>query len=276
MTRPVLVEAETPFLHIQNMIHPCLMKEDFVPNDIDMGIEQPNIWLLTGPNMGGKSTLLRQVCINVIIAQIGCFVPSSNYKGTVVDRIFTRIGASDNIFENQSTFMVESRETSDILNNFTKNSLIILDELGRGTSTFDGYAIAFSVLTYLSKNPCRAFFSTHYHALTEDFQNNDNISLRYMDALVNEERGEVVFLYKVLKGACPKSHGMKVALMAGIPPQLVDYATTKSNEMESSSSLEEYKNRQKLKSFKEKLTKLIVVLNQNNKENLLQLWKKLK
>jgi len=97
-----------------------------------------------------------------------------------------------------------------------------------------------------------------------------------MDALVNEERGEVVFLYKVLKGACPKSHGMKVALMAGIPPQLVDYATTKSNEMESSSSLEEYKNRQKLKSFKEKLTKLIVVLNQNNKENLLQLWKKLK
>ena len=139
-----------------------------------MGVDaekEANILLITGPNMGGKSTYLRQTCIAAIMAQIGCFVPAEKCEMSVVDRVFTRIGASDRILENKSTFFVELEETKAILDQSTKDSLVIMDELGRGTSTFDGYSIAHSVLSHLvNRVQCRTLFTTHYHMLTTDFK----------------------------------------------------------------------------------------------------------
>jgi len=147
---------------------------DFVPNDIELG--SPHALLITGPNMGGKSTLLRQTCLAAIMAQIGCYVAAESCQLTVVDRVFTRIGASDRILENKSTFFVELEETKAICELATKFSLIIMDELGRGTSTFDGYSIAHSVLTYLSeKVRSRTLFTTHYHMLVKDFMSQPDV-----------------------------------------------------------------------------------------------------
>ena len=143
-------------------------KKNFIPNDVVLG--EPHALLITGPNMGGKSTLLRQTCLAAIMAQIGCFVAAESCRLTVVDRVFTRIGASDRILENKSTFFVELEETKAICELATTNSLVIMDELGRGTSTFDGYSIAHSVLTFLlNRVACRTLFTTHYHMLVEDF-----------------------------------------------------------------------------------------------------------
>ena len=140
----------------------------FIPNDLTLG--SPNTLLITGPNMGGKSTLLRQTCLAAIMAQIGCFVAAESCRMSIVDRVFTRIGASDRILENKSTFFVELEETKAICELATKNSLVIMDELGRGTSTFDGYSIAHSVLTYLINHvSCRTLFTTHYHMLVDNF-----------------------------------------------------------------------------------------------------------
>lgn len=157
--------------------HPCISKEkesSFIPNDIVLGdpyTDQSKVTILTGPNMGGKSTLLRQTCLNVIMAQIGCFVPAKSCTLSPVDRIFTRLGANDNIFAGQSTFMVELSETSNILHESTEKSLVILDELGRGTSTFDGLAIAQATLFYLiDKIGCLGLFATHYRQLAVDME----------------------------------------------------------------------------------------------------------
>jgi len=140
---------------------------------------------------------------------------------TPVDRIFTRIGATDNIMAGQSTFMVELTETCNILQHATKHSLVVLDELGRGTSTFDGYAIAFAVLKHLAEQcQCRVMFSTHYHMLTDEFRTSSRIRLGHMSCLVDDAKGEVVFLYKLQDGVCPKSYGMHVAQMAGIPKEI--------------------------------------------------------
>lgn len=155
MCRPKVIginDKTLPFLMIKQIRHPCienLTKRTFVPNDVHLNGEQSTL-LITGPNMGGKSTLLRQVCIAVIMAQIGCYVAAKECTFSLVDRIFTRIGASDRILENKSTFFVELEETKAICELATRNSFVIMDELGRGTSTFDGYAIAHSVLTYLT------------------------------------------------------------------------------------------------------------------------------
>lgn len=147
--------------------------------------------LLTGPNMGGKSTILRQTCVLVILAHLGCYLPASSCQLTPVDRIFTRIGASDKILAGQSTFYVEMSETSTILSHATEKSLVIIDELGRGTSTYDGTAIAYSTLKYVSeKIGCLTLFSTHYHSLVEDFSNDPNISLQHMDCITNEDSEE--------------------------------------------------------------------------------------
>ena len=149
--RPEFVDQIGVF-EAKDLSHPCIlqtMESEYIPNDLVLGGPSPKMVLLTGPNMGGKSTLLRQTCIAVIMAQIGCHVPASSFRLSPVDRIFTRIGANDNIMAGQSTFMVELSETSKILREATEHSLVILDELGRGTSTFDGYAIAFSVLYHL-------------------------------------------------------------------------------------------------------------------------------
>ena len=175
--------------------------------------------------MAGKSTLLRQTCIAVILAQLGSYVPASKLTMTPFDRIFTRIGANDDILKGQSTFMVELSETSKILREATPRSLVILDELGRGTSTFDGYSIAYSVLFYLSTHTrCLGLFSTHYQKLTEEFENNPLIKMQYMNFICDDERNDITFLYKLVDGVCTQSHGMTVALMAGVPAEIIENA----------------------------------------------------
>ena len=195
MCRPQFVDGNGgTYFDITDMRHPMLcaiVQDRFISNSISMGtLEDPSrVMLLTGPNMGGKSTLLRQLCLLVIMAQVGCHVPASTCKLAPVDRIFTRLGASDDIIMGQSTFMVELQETSTILKHISNRSLVILDELGRGTSTFDGYSIAYATLAHLSKSTKAAIlFSTHYHALTEEFSKDENISLHHMSCHVDEEQ----------------------------------------------------------------------------------------
>ncbi|KAF9966318.1 DNA mismatch repair protein msh6 [Mortierella alpina] len=226
--RPEFVESESSVLELEGLRHPCVIPgiaSDFIPNDTVLGGESPNLILLTGPNMGGKSTLLRQTCVAIIMAQLGCYVPAEKCRMTPFDRIFTRIGANDNILAGQSTFMVELSETSKILAEATERSMVILDELGRGTSTFDGYAIAYSVLHELSSRiGCLGLFSTHYGTLTTEFERDPNVALKHMACQVDQANREVTFLYKLVDGVCEKSYGMNVAHMAGVPRTIVDRA----------------------------------------------------
>ncbi|KAF9917476.1 DNA mismatch repair protein msh6 [Lobosporangium transversale] len=226
--RPEFVESEQSVLELEGMRHPCVIPgiaSDFIPNDTVLGGNSANLILLTGPNMGGKSTLLRQTCIAIIMAQLGCYVPAEKCRLTPFDRIFTRIGANDNILAGQSTFMVELSETSKILAEATDQSMVILDELGRGTSTFDGYAIAYSVLHELSTRiGCLGLFSTHYGTLTTEFERDPNVALKHMACQVDQTNREVTFLYKLIDGVCEKSYGMNVAHMAGVPRKIVDRA----------------------------------------------------
>ena len=174
--------------------------------------------------------MLRQTCIAVILAQIGCYVPCESMTLTPVDRVFTRIGASDRILEGKSTFYVEMEETKNVLEFATEKSLAIVDELGRGTSTFDGYAIAHSVLNYLvQKIHCRALFSTHYHMLLNEFRDASDVKLYHM-ACRYTAKDEVMFLYRFEKGECPSSFGINVAKMAGIPRKCVERAREKADE----------------------------------------------
>jgi len=203
MCKPVFVpsSADAPaILDVEELRHPCLVDSgavsDYIPNDTQLGGEHAQMVVLTGPNMGGKSTLLRQTCIAVIMAQLGCWVPAKSMRLTAVDRIFTRIGANDNIVAGRSTFMVELKETASILNQATKDSLVILDELGRGTSTFDGYSIAHAVLSHLAdKTGCRGLFATHYHMLTDDFAAHPAIAMKNMACVVDEGQRDVTFLW---------------------------------------------------------------------------------
>jgi DNA mismatch repair protein MutS len=188
----------------------------FVPNDIDLDLERERLWLITGPNMAGKSTLLRQVALSVILAQMGSFVPARSARIGVVDRVLSRVGASDNLAGGESTFMVEMRETAEILRNATRRSLVILDEIGRGTSTFDGLSIAWAVAEYLDEAICcRALFATHYHELTalgEGSRHAANYSVT-----AREQNGDVVFLHRLVAGAASRSYGIAVAKLAGLP-----------------------------------------------------------
>jgi len=243
MCRPVFLPSDpsssnpsqsNPFLTVTDLRHPCVVLEPgktFIPNDVTVGGEgKASVLLVTGPNMGGKSTILRQVCIGAIMAQIGCFVPASSFVMSPADRIYTRIGANDDIIGGRSTFMVELQETANILHNTTEKSLVILDELGRGTSTFDGYSIAYAVLEWISKKiRCRTLFSTHYHLLTKEFKSNPNIDLYHMSCYVDEVRKDVTFLYKFMPGVCPKSYGMNVAKAAGVEQWVVDRAAAIAN-----------------------------------------------
>jgi DNA mismatch repair protein MutS len=194
----------------------------FVPNDLYLDETKQNILLITGPNMGGKSTYLRQTALIVLMAQMGSFVPARSARLPVVDRIFTRIGASDNLARGRSTFMVEMTETAAILNTATARSLILLDEIGRGTSTYDGLAIAWAVVEYIhSTSKAKTLFATHYHELTEL----DSLpGVKNFHVSVKENAGGIVFLRKVESGAADRSYGIEVAKLAGLPPDVIGRA----------------------------------------------------
>ncbi|XP_012344684.1 probable DNA mismatch repair protein Msh6 [Apis florea] len=230
---------EKIFIDIRDGRHPCIISDTFIPNDTLLATENfASFMILTGPNMGGKSTLMRQVALLTIMAQIGSYVPASSCRLTLVDRIFTRLGANDDILAGQSTFLVELSETSAILQHATPYSLVLLDELGRGTSTYDGTAIAAAVVNALTKLNCRTLFSTHYHSLVEDYKNDKKITLAHMACMVeNEEQDEVsqetvTFLYKLSEGACPKSYGFNAARLGGVPAIITNRAHEISKKLE--------------------------------------------
>lgn len=246
MCRPeivLLTDDSKPFIDIKNGRHPCLMKTfsgDFIPNDVLMGCaDSNNNWqkntlvILTGPNMGGKSTLMRQTGLTIILAQMGCYVPAESCRLSPTDRIFTRIGASDKILAGESTFYMELSETASILHHATKHSLVLMDELGRGTATFDGTAIAYSVVKELAqKIKCRTLFSTHYHHLVEEFTDKDDVSMGHMESMVNDDDQSITFLYKFGEGAASKSHGFNAAKLADIPEEICKQGLVKSVEFE--------------------------------------------
>jgi DNA mismatch repair protein MutS len=203
----------------------------FVPNDLYLNSSSHSILLITGPNMGGKSTYLRQTALTVIMAQMGGFVPARSARLPVVDRIFTRIGASDNLARGRSTFMVEMTETAAILNTATPRSLILLDEIGRGTATYDGLAIAWAVVEYIhSTSRAKTLFATHYHELTELER---LPGVKNFHVSVKENAGGIVFLRKVEAGSADRSYGIEVGKLAGLPPEVVVRAREVLHEHES-------------------------------------------
>ena len=217
-------------IYLKNSRHPVIedllpLGERFIPNDIDLDCKKKQIAIITGPNMAGKSTFLRQVGILSILSQIGSFVPAEKVDICIVDQLFTRVGASDNLSSGESTFLVEMNETANILNNATNNSLIILDEIGRGTSTFDGLAIAWSVIEFLHNNKKVSpltLFATHYHELV---QLADQLDRAFnLNIEVSESNGELVFLRKILSGGASQSYGVHVAKMAGLPNKVINRA----------------------------------------------------
>lgn len=222
--------------------HPVIEKqlppgESYIANNVTLGNESQQIMMITGPNMAGKSALLRQTALIVLMAQIGCFVPADAAKIGIVDKIFTRVGASDNISLGESTFMVEMNEAASILNNLSERSLVLFDELGRGTSTYDGISIAWSIVEYIHENPrfhAKTLFATHYHELNEMAKTfkriaNFNVSVREID-------GKVVFLRKLVEGGSEHSFGIHVAKLAGLPPAIVSRANEVLHHLESANS----------------------------------------
>ncbi|HPO31594.1 MAG TPA: DNA mismatch repair protein MutS, partial [Candidatus Hydrogenedentes bacterium] len=192
----------------------------FVPNDLHLDIDGKRMLIITGPNMAGKSTYLRQAALITIMAQMGCFVPASFTRIGVVDRVFTRVGASDNLARGESTFMVEMIETAAILNAATPRSLIVLDEIGRGTSTFDGISIAWAVAEHIhDRIGARTLFATHYHELTE--LGNRLHHAKNVNVEVREYNGAVVFLYRIAEGGADHSYGIHVAQLAGLPREVI-------------------------------------------------------
>jgi DNA mismatch repair protein MutS len=192
----------------------------FVPNDVALEASGARLWIVTGPNMAGKSTLLRQVAHAVVLAQLGSFVPARSARIGVVDRVLSRVGASDNLARGESTFMVEMRETAEILRKATPRSLVILDEIGRGTSTFDGLAIAWAVAEYLDEAVrCRTLFATHYHELTALAGGSEHV--RNVSVSAEESGGDVVFLHRLVSGPASRSYGVAVAKLAGLPESVL-------------------------------------------------------
>ena len=228
---------ESGVIEIHDGRHPVVeqMLSDslFVPNDTFMGEREDRVAIITGPNMAGKSTYMRQVALIVLMAQLGSFVPASSARIGVVDRIFTRIGASDDLSAGASTFMVEMREVADILRHATRHSLLILDEIGRGTSTFDGMSIARAVLEYCADKKllgAKTLFATHYHELTE-LENTLPGAVNYNIAV--KARGEdIIFLRKILPGGADRSYGIEVAKLAGLPDRVLQRARTVLKELE--------------------------------------------
>jgi len=205
--------------------HPVVervIKDNYVENDIIMD-KSTNILLITGPNMAGKSTYMRQLGIISIMAQIGCFVPAKEAIIPIFDKIFTRIGASDDLVSGESTFMVEMIEASNAIKNATENSLILFDELGRGTATFDGMSLAQAILEYIhDKIGAKTLFSTHYHELTDLEKDLKKLKNKHVSA--EEDEGNIIFLHKVKDGSVDKSYGINVAKLAGLPDEVINRA----------------------------------------------------
>ncbi|MDD2446059.1 MAG: DNA mismatch repair protein MutS [Tissierellia bacterium] len=224
-------------LDIEDGRHPVveatIENNQFIPNDTYLNTNNNMLQIITGPNMAGKSTYMRQVAIITLLAQIGSFVPAKNANISIVDRIFTRIGASDNLSQGESTFMVEMNEVSNIIMSATSNSLIILDEVGRGTSTYDGLSIAWAVVEYIVKNiKAKTLFATHYHELTqleEKFKGIKNLTI-----LAEEKGDDIVFLHKIVEGSTNRSYGIQVAKLAGIRREIIDRANDILTEIEGS------------------------------------------
>ncbi len=215
------------------VIEQTVREEDFVPNDIYLNDSDQQIMIITGPNMAGKSTILRQTALTVLMAQMGCFVPASKAVIGIVDRIFTRIGASDDLTRGQSTFMVEMDETANILRHATPKSLVILDEIGRGTSTYDGLSIAWAVaeaLHDLDNRGVRTIFATHYHELTELLSTKSRV--KNFNIAVREWKDKIIFLRKMVPGSTSRSYGIQVARIAGIPDKVIERAKEILNNLE--------------------------------------------
>ena len=234
--RPVLNESDR--IRIERGRHPVVERalgaDSFVPNDANLSEEDGNLAIITGPNMAGKSTYIRQVAVIALMAQIGSFVPADSAEIGVIDRIFSRVGLQDDLALGQSTFMVEMVETASILNHATPRSLIILDEIGRGTSTFDGLAIARSVAEYIHNHPklgCKTLFATHYHELTKLADHLPRV--RNYNISVSEDRGRIVFLRRIVPGGADRSYGIHVAQIAGMPNAVVNRAWDVLRDLES-------------------------------------------
>jgi DNA mismatch repair protein MutS len=244
--RPIM--DETTDLEIKNGRHPVIEKqlpisEEYIANDLVLNRNQQQIIMITGPNMSGKSAILRQTALIVLLAQMGSYVPAQNAKIGVVDKIFTRVGASDNISMGESTFMVEMNETANILNNLSERSLILLDEIGRGTSTYDGISIAWAIAEYLHEHPSKAktLFATHYHELndmTETFERIKNFNVS-----VKELKDNVIFLRKLVPGGSEHSFGIHVAKLAGMPSSVLHRANKMLKQLEQSHSSEDIKDK---------------------------------
>ncbi|MGV6830804.1 MAG: DNA mismatch repair protein MutS [bacterium] len=241
-TRPVVNDSH--HLEITEGRHPVIEKqlplgESFIANDVMLNRDNQQIIMITGPNMSGKSAILRQTALIVLLGQIGSFVPAKSANIGVVDKIFTRVGASDNISMGESTFMVEMNETASILNNITERSLVLLDEIGRGTSTYDGISIAWAISEYLHEHPARpkTLFATHYHELNEMHETFERI--KNYNVAVKELKDNVLFLRKLVAGGSEHSFGIHVAKMAGMPKHVIDRATKIMKRLEKSHSNEE-------------------------------------
>ncbi len=223
-----------PGLFITEGKHPVLAEilgPEFVSNDIDLNAGEGNFMIITGPNMSGKSTYIRQSALLVLMAQTGSFIPAGRARIGLVDRIFTRVGASDELIRGQSTFMVEMTETANIINNATARSLVILDEVGRGTSTYDGLSLAWAITEHIvTKINCRTLFATHYHELTELAELFTNV--RNFNVAVREWMDEVVFLHRIQPGGTDKSYGIHVAKLAGLPKSIIERSNEVLEELE--------------------------------------------
>ena len=297
--RPTILDCPPdtePTINIVQGRHPCvegsINSTEFIPNDLSLGRSDSDtnpssrLLLLSGPNMGGKSTLLRQTCLIAILAQIGSYVPAEECQLTPIDCIYTRLGAADRILVGQSTFFVELAETAAALRGATRRSLVIMDELGRGTSTFDGTAIAGATVKHLvERSQCLSLFATHYHSLLAEWEHEPMVRLGHMQCLVedgddeesNNDNSHITFLYTLGPGTCPKSFGVNVARLASLPEQVLVNAKRVSEEFE-----EEMNNRNEQASSMEDLEmateykqRIMTAINNGNWDGLEQLWKEL-
>ncbi|RBP45602.1 DNA mismatch repair protein MutS [Garciella nitratireducens] len=270
--KPVITNKDE--IDIKEGRHPVVENmmdySEFVPNDCKINCGNNRIMLITGPNMAGKSTYMRQVALIVLMAQIGSFVPAKQAKIGIVDRIFTRVGASDDLASGQSTFMVEMSEVSNILKNASKNSLVILDEIGRGTSTFDGLSIAWAVIEYINDKKyigCKTLFATHYHELTvleDQLEGVKNYSIA-----VKEENDDIVFLREIISGKTDQSYGIQVAKIAGLPDEVIKRSKEILNKLEfSDSNKKRFPHEKYLKTAITKERKEINTKNYNDNNHL--------